>query len=160
MPACDARSASSAPTCFALAVLSPLVPRIDASRVDADTSVPPAVSSTSCANTCRAERVTTSRGRAALPVTFFLTRRWRRARAETRAAVRRARRHVGDRRAGEPVPRPDLAVVVRPGPRDGAVRLRALDGGGPFHAQDAARSSHGALAAADGDVHAAGNDDG
>jgi hypothetical protein len=37
---------------------------------------------------CRDERVTTSRGRAELPVTFFLTRRWRRAREAARAAVR------------------------------------------------------------------------
>ena len=46
MPAAVARSASSVPTCFALAVLSPAESRIDASRVDADTSVLPTASST------------------------------------------------------------------------------------------------------------------
>src|ERR1700689_1560578 len=75
MPPACARSASSAPTCFALAVLSPSEPRIDASSVEAETRGPPTVSSTSCANRCRDERVTTSRGRTALPVMLFLTRR-------------------------------------------------------------------------------------
>src|ERR1039457_3877795 len=88
MPAWPARSAISAPTCFDLADLSPDEPRTDASRVDADTSVLPVTSSISCANMCLAERVTTRRGRTALPLTFFLTLRWRREREAERALAR------------------------------------------------------------------------
>jgi len=57
------------------------------SRVDAAASVRPAVSSTICANMCRADRLTTSRGRLALPVTFLRTRRCRRVRPAAVACV-------------------------------------------------------------------------
>ena len=43
--------------------------------VEADASVRPAVSSTTWTNMCRVERVTTRRGRAAVPATFLRTRR-------------------------------------------------------------------------------------
>src|ERR1039457_3878840 len=88
MPAWPARSAISAPTCFDLAVLSPDEPRTDASRVDADTSVLPVTSSISCANMCLAERETTRRSSDLLPLTFFLTLRWRREREAERALAR------------------------------------------------------------------------
>src|SRR6516164_9516727 len=63
MPASFARCASSSPTRRALAVLSPSAVRMAGSRVDAAASVRPTLSSTICANMCRADRLTTSRGR-------------------------------------------------------------------------------------------------
>src|SRR5688500_3454951 len=78
MPFSLARCATSSPTARARAVLSPSPPRSDESSVDADASVWPARSSTTCAGMCRVERVTTSRGRAAVPLTFLRTRKWRR----------------------------------------------------------------------------------
>src|ERR1700722_319769 len=88
MPASLARSATSAPTSLALAVLSPSADLTEASRVDADASVRPTVSSTICTKMCRADRLTTGRGRAASPLTFLRTRRWRRMRARVFVAVR------------------------------------------------------------------------
>ena len=52
----------------------PRTPRRSASRVDAEASVWPSRSSTTCTKTCRADRVTTRRGRAAVPATFLRTR--------------------------------------------------------------------------------------
>jgi hypothetical protein len=57
------------------------------SRVDADASVWPAPSSMIWAKMCRADLFTTSRGRAALPVTFLRTRTCRRFREAARAAA-------------------------------------------------------------------------
>ena len=48
--------------------------------VEAETSVLPATSSMTCANRCRDDLVTTSRGRSAVPLIFFRTRIWRRSR--------------------------------------------------------------------------------
>src|SRR5271155_4205299 len=94
MPASLARSAISAPTSLALAVLSPSADLTASSRVDADASVRPTLSSTICTNRCRADRLTTSRGLAVEPVTFLRTRRWRRTRARVLAAVRGPTRPV------------------------------------------------------------------
>jgi len=55
--------------------LSPAAALMSASIVDADAKVRPTLSSTIWANICRADRFTTSRGRAVLPATFFRTRR-------------------------------------------------------------------------------------
>jgi len=55
--------------------LPPAAPRMASSRVEADARVRPDTSSMIWAKVCRADRVTTRRGRAALPETFFLTRR-------------------------------------------------------------------------------------
>src|SRR5215468_6246054 len=87
MPALFARSAMSAPTSLALAVLSPVADLIVGSMVEADARVRPTLSSTICTTMCRADRFTTSRGRAALPMTFLRTRRCRRTRARVLAAV-------------------------------------------------------------------------
>src|SRR5262245_653355 len=57
------------------------------SRVDAAASVLPARSSTSWAKMCRADRLTASRGRSAVPLTFLRTRRCRRARKDVRTVV-------------------------------------------------------------------------
>src|SRR5699024_113382 len=76
-----ARSATSPPTFLARSVLSPSRVRTSASMVDADATVLPTVSSTTWTKTWRLLRVTTRRGRAAVPVTFLRTRRWRRPRA-------------------------------------------------------------------------------
>src|SRR5690606_38824319 len=81
MPAALARSAISTPTRCAFAVLSPSSARRSASRVDAEARVRPTESSTTWATMCRLDRVTTRRGRAAVPTTFLRRRRWRRARA-------------------------------------------------------------------------------
>src|ERR1700727_3255596 len=88
MPASLARSAMRAPTSLALAVLSPSADLMDSSNVDADASVRPTLSSTICTNRCRADRLTTRRGRSVLPVTFLRTRRWRRTRERVFFAVR------------------------------------------------------------------------
>jgi large subunit ribosomal protein L18 len=48
---------------------------VSASRLDADTRVCPARSSTSCATMCRDERLTTRRGRAGEPLTFLRRRK-------------------------------------------------------------------------------------
>ena len=50
--------------------------------VEAEASVVPATSSTTWTKMCREDRVTTSRGRAAVPETFLRTRRCRRLRAD------------------------------------------------------------------------------
>src|SRR5215469_11844970 len=84
----------SAPTSFALAVLSPAADLMVASMVDADAKVWPTLSSTICTNMCRADRFTTSRGRAAVPVTFLRTRRCRRTRARVLSVVRDPTRPV------------------------------------------------------------------
>src|ERR1700679_1876605 len=85
MPASVALRASRVPTWRALAFLSPSASRMLASRVEAEASVWPLVSSTICANMCREDRFTTSRGRCGLPVTFLRTRRCRLACAAARA---------------------------------------------------------------------------
>src|SRR6202034_4126071 len=64
------------------------------SRVDADASVRPTLSSTICTKRCRADRLTTSRGLAVEPTTFLRTRRWRRTRARVLPAVRDPTRPV------------------------------------------------------------------
>src|SRR3954471_4809295 len=79
MPAFFAAGASALPTSSACAVLSPLNDLASA-RCEADASVRPVSSSTSCASMPRLERKTTRRGRSALPRTFARTRRWRRKR--------------------------------------------------------------------------------
>src|SRR6266508_3797926 len=66
-PAALARSASRPPTVLALAVLSSPLLRRSASIVDAEARVFPATSSTTWANRCRADLVTTSRGRSGVP---------------------------------------------------------------------------------------------
>src|SRR5690242_1244853 len=86
MPAALARSATSLPTAAACAFLSPDAARTVSSSDDAAASVRLVVSSTTCALMCRVERVTTRRGRAAVPCTFLRTRRCRR--------VREVRRNV------------------------------------------------------------------
>src|SRR5690348_4894520 len=80
MPACFAAAASAFPTASACAVLSPLNDFASA-RWDADASVRPVPSSTSCASMPRFERKTTRRGRSAEPCTLARTRPWRRRRA-------------------------------------------------------------------------------
>src|SRR5215472_13541148 len=80
MPSFFAASASALPTASACAVLSPLNDFASA-RWDADASVLPLLSSTSCASMPRLDRKTTRRGRSAVPCTFARTRRWRRRRA-------------------------------------------------------------------------------
>src|SRR3954469_17987131 len=80
MPTFLAAAASALPTASACAVLSPWNDFASA-RCDADASVRPASSSTSCASMPRLERKTTRRGRSAVPCTFARTRRWRRRRA-------------------------------------------------------------------------------
>src|SRR5690348_3135069 len=80
MPACLAAVASAFPTASACSVLSPLNDFASA-RWDADASVRPDSSSTSCASMPRFERKTTRRGRSAVPCSFARTRRWRRSRA-------------------------------------------------------------------------------
>src|SRR5438045_3784557 len=80
MPAFFAPAARAFPTATACAVLSPLNDFATA-RWDAEASVLPLSSSTSCASMPRLDRKTTSRGRSALPRTFARTRRWRRRRA-------------------------------------------------------------------------------
>src|ERR1700749_1075794 len=94
MPASRAPTAISAPTSFALAVLQPSADLTDASRVDAAARVRPTVSSTICTKMCRADRLTTRRGRAASPLTFLRTRRGRRTRARGFVAVRDPTRPV------------------------------------------------------------------
>src|SRR5690606_394632 len=74
-PTALARSATSSPPLWALAVLSPSNARRSASRVDAEATVLPTVSSTICATMWREERVTTRRGRTAVPVIFLRRRR-------------------------------------------------------------------------------------
>ena len=61
-------------------------PRIGESRLDADTIVCPLLSSTSWAVICRSDRVTTRRGRSAVPRSVRRTRKCRRARATRRVA--------------------------------------------------------------------------
>src|SRR6266513_393862 len=85
MPACFAAAASVFPTSAACSVLSPLNDFLAASH-DADASVLPLTSSTSCASMPRFERKTTRRGRSAVPCSRPRTRRWR---------LRRASRTVG-----------------------------------------------------------------
>src|SRR5581483_11411457 len=80
MPAAFAAAASALPTASACAVLSPLND-FARPRWEADASVRPVSSSTSCASMPRFERKTTRRGRAAEPCTFARTRRCRRRRA-------------------------------------------------------------------------------
>src|SRR6478609_3299918 len=80
IPAALARSATSSPTRLALAVLSPSNARRSASRVEALATVRPLVSSTTWTNTWRAERLTTRRGRAAVPEMRLRIRSWRRLR--------------------------------------------------------------------------------
>src|SRR2546423_1336669 len=80
MPDFFAAAASALPTASACAVLSPLNDFASA-RWDADASVLPLSSSTSCASMPRLERKTTSLGRSALPRTLARTRRCRRRRA-------------------------------------------------------------------------------
>src|SRR6185436_10160370 len=75
-PAFLARSATSSPTLRALAVLSPSKVRRSDSRVDAEATVWPLLSSTTCTKTCRAERVTTRRGRSVVPTTRLRSRAW------------------------------------------------------------------------------------
>src|ERR1700691_5112648 len=94
MPASFARSAMSAPTSLALAVLSPSADLMDSSNVDADASVRPTLSSTICTTMCRADRLTTRRGLAVEPVTFLRTRRGGRRRGGVLAAVRGPTRPV------------------------------------------------------------------
>src|SRR5215475_11078901 len=86
MPSFFAASASAFPTASACAVLSPLNDFASA-RWDADASVLPESSSTSCASMPRLERKTTRRGRSAEPRTFARTRRWRRRRASLTARL-------------------------------------------------------------------------
>src|SRR4029079_9841463 len=80
MPAFLAASASAFPTASACFDLSPLND-FPSPRCDADESVLPASSSTSCSSMPRFERKTTRRGRSAVPLTFPRTRRCRRRRA-------------------------------------------------------------------------------
>src|SRR6476469_1079360 len=87
IPAALARSATSSPTFFALAVLSPSKDRRSFSVVDANASVLPTWSSTTCTVMCFDERVTTRRGRSAVPATFLRPRTCRRRRDLTRPAV-------------------------------------------------------------------------
>src|SRR6185436_13563350 len=87
MPAALARSATSSPTFFALAVLSPSKDRRSFSVVEANASVLPTRSSTTCTVMCLADRVTTRRGRWAVPEIFLRPRTWRRRRDLTRVAV-------------------------------------------------------------------------
>src|SRR5690242_7558130 len=82
MPAAFAASASCAPAWRAFAVLSPSV----SLNVETDASVTPLLSSTSCANRCRDERVTTRRGRSGEPATFLRSRKCRRDRETRRVA--------------------------------------------------------------------------
>src|SRR4051794_30209649 len=86
MPAPFARSATSSPTLLALAVLSPSSVRRSASMVEAETSVLPWRSSTTWTLMCLEERVTTSRGRSAVPWSFLRPRTWRCRRAFVRDA--------------------------------------------------------------------------
>src|ERR1019366_9573894 len=74
--------------------------------------------------------------------------------------VRDAGDHVGDQRAGQAVQRADLALVAWPGDFNGAVGLADLDGRRNLEPEAALRALHGDLAAIDGDVDAAGYDDG
>src|SRR5699024_430131 len=78
MPAAFARSATSSPTFLALAVLSPSKLRRSASIVVTETTVLPTVSLTTWATMWRLERLTTRRGRSAVPLIFLRRRRWRR----------------------------------------------------------------------------------
>src|SRR4051794_1232854 len=87
MPAPFARSATSSPTSLALAVLSPSAVRRSASMVEAETSVLPTRSSTTCTLMCLVDRVTTRRGRSAVPAIFLRPRTWRCRRAFVRGAV-------------------------------------------------------------------------
>src|SRR3954471_14286080 len=87
MPAPFARSATRSPTFLALAVLSPSRVRRSASIVEAETSVLPSRSSTTCTLMCFDERVTTRRGRSDVPATFLRPRTWRCRRALARDAV-------------------------------------------------------------------------
>src|SRR3954447_5053330 len=87
MPAPFARSATSSPTLLALAVLSPSSVRRSASMVEAETSVLPWRSSTTWTLMCLEKRVTTSRGRSAVPWSFLRPRTWRCRRAFVRDAV-------------------------------------------------------------------------
>ena len=80
IPAALARSATSSPTRLALAVLSPSNARRSASSVEALATVRPLVSSTTWTNTWRAERLTTRRGRTAVPEMRLRIRSWRRLR--------------------------------------------------------------------------------
>src|SRR5215472_18301652 len=80
MPSFFAASASALPTASGCAVLSPLNDLASA-RWDAEASVLPVSSSTSCASMPRLERKTARRGRSAVPCTLARTRRWRRRRA-------------------------------------------------------------------------------
>src|SRR6185503_3354559 len=78
-PASFAPCASSLPTSAAWSDLLPL--NDFSARCDAETTVRPLRSSTSCAVMPRFERDTTRRGRSAVPWTRPRTRRWRRSRA-------------------------------------------------------------------------------
>src|SRR6266404_4217411 len=79
MPAFLAVAASSFPTSAACSLLSPLNVFFSP-RHDANASVRPLRSSTSCASMPRFDRKTTRRGRCAEPCTLPRTRLWRRAR--------------------------------------------------------------------------------
>src|SRR6476469_5705166 len=87
IPAALARWATSSPTLRALADLSPSLARTSASMVLAEASVRPTRSSTTWTLMCLDERVTTRRGRSAVPETFLRPRTWRRSREATRALV-------------------------------------------------------------------------
>src|SRR5690348_7181324 len=80
MPAALACFASSLPTSRACSLLSPFTRSLTASH-EADATVVPERSSTSCAVMPRLERCTTRRGRSAVPWMRPRTRRWRRSRA-------------------------------------------------------------------------------
>src|SRR5262249_21113701 len=70
-----------------------------------------------------------------------------------------ARHHVGDQRPGQAVQRTDLALVAGPGHGDDAILLLDLDGGRHLEVQLALRALHVDLAATDGDVDAARDND-
>src|SRR5690606_26749293 len=61
--------------------------RTSSPSVEMPTRVTPRVSSTTCASIFLSERYTTSRGRSAVPTTFFRTRRCRRSRRSRRCFV-------------------------------------------------------------------------
>src|SRR5690606_13517338 len=80
MPAAFARSATSLPTLAAASWFAVPPVRSSASSVLAETSVEPAMSSITCATTCRFDRYTERRGRSGVPITVRRTRAWRRLR--------------------------------------------------------------------------------
>src|SRR5438270_6367527 len=79
MPAFFAAAASCLPTSAACSLLSPLNDFFSATQ-DADASVLPVRSSTSCASMPRFDRNTTRRGFCGVPLTLPRTRLWRRSR--------------------------------------------------------------------------------